>query len=80
MGLKADDAVILLSTDTIDGKLSADLVKWFLYTRNLCNEGLIRIEKIDGLQATDGARFGDVNFLVETIVAPMPWCYAATGI
>ena len=25
-------------------------------------------------------RLGDVNFLVETIVAPMPWCYAATGI
>ncbi len=57
MGLKADDEVILLSTDTIDGKLSSDLIKWFLYTRNLCNEGLIRIEKIDGLQATDGARF-----------------------
>lgn len=57
MGLGKNDTVILLSTDTIDGKLSAEIVKWYLSQNSLCDEQCIQIEVIEGLQAKDGQRF-----------------------
>ncbi len=65
MGFEKDDKIILLSTDTIDGKLSAEIVKWYL-SQNKCDERSITIEVVPGLQARDGQlflKFGLKNLL-----------------
>ncbi|MGB5156449.1 putative CRISPR-associated protein [Desulfobacterium sp. N47] len=57
MGLDKNDAVILISSDTIDGKLCAESVRDFLVENKLISEPSIKIKEIVGLQATDGSRF-----------------------
>jgi len=61
--LEKNDKVILLSTDTIYGKLSAEIVKWYLAENSLCDEQSISIEVVDGLQAKDGQRFRKTGLL-----------------
>lgn len=63
MGLEKNDKVILLSTDTIDGKLSAEIVKRYLSQNSLCDERSISIEVVDGLQAKDGQRFRKIGLI-----------------
>lgn len=55
MGMTADDCVVLIATDTVEGKLCAQLVAKLLDARQLCSK--VDIEVIDGLQARDGQRF-----------------------
>lgn len=55
MGLTEADRVVLLATETIDGKLCAELVQRLLRNRNLC--AAVEIKVIQGLQAQDGTRF-----------------------
>ena len=68
MGITTEDRVILITSDTIDGKLSAELVQTFLSERKICNE--IEIKVIKGLQAIDGRLFQQeglknlLNFLI----------------
>lgn len=57
MGIKYDDRVILISTDTIDGKLCAELVRDFLHEKRILNINQIEIKVISGLQALDGCKF-----------------------
>jgi|GEM_PF-1986335 len=57
MDLDRDDQIILVSSDTIDGRLCAECVRDFLIENDLCCKDLIQIKEINGLQATDGARF-----------------------
>lgn len=69
MGVQSDDRIILISSDTIDGKLCAEIVKDFLVKNTICRD--VDIEIISGLQAKDGKTFrGDglknlLNFLVK---------------
>ncbi len=68
MGITTEDRVILIASDTIDGKLSAELVQTFLTEREICHE--IEIKIIKGLQAIDGRLFQQeglknlLNFLI----------------
>lgn len=68
MGVAADDKVILIASDTVDGKLCAILVKDFLIRKAICLN--IDIKVIDGLQSKDGKSFQNIglknllNFLV----------------
>lgn len=55
MSINPDDRVVLIASDTIDGKLSAELVQIFLIERKICLE--IEIKVIEGLQATDATLF-----------------------
>jgi putative CRISPR-associated protein (TIGR02619 family) len=55
MGLSGADRVVLLATETIDGKLCAELVQRMLKTRKLCSS--VELKVIEGLQAQDGKRF-----------------------
>lgn len=57
MQLDKNDTVILISSDTVDGKLCAELVRSFLIERGICSDGSIQIKEIQGLQATDGTKF-----------------------
>lgn len=57
MGLDKNDTVILITSDTIDGKLCAESVRVFLVDHELCSESSLQIKEIAGLQATDGNRF-----------------------
>jgi len=54
MGIKPEDKAILISTDTIDGNLSAELIKEFLISKRISN---VQIKVINGLQACDGKLF-----------------------
>ncbi len=51
MKIHQNDRVILIASDTIDGKLSADLVQIFLREREICLD--IEVKVIKGLQAID---------------------------
>lgn len=68
MEVAPDDKVILLASDTVDGKLCAELVQAFLMAREICDK--IEIKTIPGLQAKDGKTFQKyglknlLNFLV----------------
>ncbi len=57
MGLKKEDEVILISSDTIDGKLCAESVKEFLIEHQLVSENSVKIKEITGLQSVDGKKF-----------------------
>ena len=57
MGVTSDDRLILIASDTVEGRLSAELVKEFLEERKISSKGQIEIKTIAGLQATDGAVF-----------------------
>lgn len=57
MGTDENDAVILISSDTIDGKLCAESVRDFLIEHKLYSGTSLQIKEIVGLQASDGARF-----------------------
>lgn len=57
MNVSRDDKIVLIATDTLDGQLCAEIVRDFLVERDLCPAGLISIENIAGLQATDGQKF-----------------------
>ncbi|MBU1055686.1 MAG: putative CRISPR-associated protein [Proteobacteria bacterium] len=57
MGLDKNDIIILISSDTIDGKLCAESVRDFLVENKLSSETSIKIKEIVGLQATDGLKF-----------------------
>lgn len=57
MGVQSDDRVILISSDTIDGKLSAELVKDFLHYSKVLASSQVEIKTISGLQALDGSNF-----------------------
>lgn len=57
MGLDKDDSVILISSDTIDGKLCAESVRDFLVEHKLISRPSVQIKEIVGLQAADGTRF-----------------------
>jgi putative CRISPR-associated protein (TIGR02619 family) len=57
MGITQADRVILIASDTVEGRLSAELVKEFLKERELSSKGQVEIKTIAGLQATDGAVF-----------------------
>ena len=57
MGINPEDKVILISTDTIDGKLSAELIKEFLVSKRISLDHNIQIKVINGLQARDGKLF-----------------------
>lgn len=57
MGLEKNDQVILITSDTIDGKLCGEAVKKFLITMGLSTEGSVQVKAIEGLQASDGVRF-----------------------
>ena len=68
MGVMSDDNIILIASDTVDGKLSAELVKGFLVKRSVCRNVDIKI--ISGLQAKNGKTFQNnglknlLNFLL----------------
>lgn len=65
MGVKLEDRVILIASDTVDCKLCAELVRSFLEEREICSDA--RIKLIKGLQAMDGDLFqreGLKNLLV----------------
>jgi len=68
MGITPADQVILIASDTVDGKLSAELVQTFLSEREICHE--VEIKVIRGLQAIDGRLFQQeglknlLNFLI----------------
>ncbi len=55
MGVRPEDRVILIASDTVDGKLCAQLVQSFLTEQEICTEVDIRV--IEGLQAIDGGLF-----------------------
>ena len=55
MGVKPEDRVVLIASDTVDGRLSAELVETFLAEREICTEVDIRV--VEGLQAIDGGLF-----------------------
>jgi putative CRISPR-associated protein (TIGR02619 family) len=55
MGMTADDDVVLIATETIEGNLCAQLVAKLLESKNLCAK--VDVEVINGLQARDGKRF-----------------------
>ncbi len=55
MGVKLDDRIILIASDTVDCKLCAELVQSFLTDREICSD--VRIKVIKGLQAIDGGLF-----------------------
>lgn len=57
MGVTSADRVILIASDTVDGRLCVELVKEFLEEREISSKGQIEIKTIAGLQATDGAVF-----------------------
>lgn len=57
MVVEYDDKVILISTDTIDGKLCAELVRDFLHEKKIIDRQQIEIKIIAGLQAIDGNKF-----------------------
>ncbi|OKY76860.1 MAG: hypothetical protein BM485_02010 [Desulfobulbaceae bacterium DB1] len=57
MNVSRDDKVELIATDTLDGRLCAEIVRDFLVERNICPAESVRIENIVGLQATDGLKF-----------------------
>lgn len=59
MGLSGDDRVVLISTETIEGKLCAELVARVLRDRKLCSS--VEVKVIDGLQAQDGRRFQQIG-------------------
>ena len=71
MKVKPDDKVILISTDTINGTLSAELVKDFLVSKNIVLDHNVKIKVIEGLQAYDGKRFSKygiknlISFLID---------------
>jgi putative CRISPR-associated protein (TIGR02619 family) len=55
MEINPNDRVILIASDTIDGKLSAELAQTFLTEREICLE--VEIKVIRGLQAIDASLF-----------------------
>lgn len=55
MGVSAEDRVVLIASDTVDGKLCAELVATFLRERAICSD--ITIKSMTGLQAKDGQLF-----------------------
>jgi putative CRISPR-associated protein (TIGR02619 family) len=57
MGLEKEDEVILISSNTIDGRLCAESVKEFLIDHQLISENSVKIKEIPGLQAADGKKF-----------------------
>lgn len=59
MGLTLDDRVVLIATETIEGKLCAELVAMLLKNRKLCID--VTVQVIEGLQAQDGRRFQQVG-------------------
>ncbi|MEI6206083.1 MAG: putative CRISPR-associated protein [Desulfuromonadales bacterium] len=59
MGLLLDDRVVLIATETIEGKLCAELVARVLREKKLCAN--VEVKIIEGLQAQDGRRFQQVG-------------------
>lgn len=59
MGMTIDDRVVLIATETIEGKLCAQLVAEILKKKYLCAE--VTVEIVEGLQARDGKRFSQVG-------------------
>ncbi|MDK9719452.1 MAG: putative CRISPR-associated protein [Trichlorobacter sp.] len=59
MGLKPTDRVVLIATETIEGKMCAELLRKVLLEKELCHD--VIVEVIDGLQAQDGKRFQQVG-------------------
>lgn len=59
MGLTPEDRVVLIATETIEGKLCAELVQKVLAERRMCSNAEVKI--IEGLQAQDGRRFQQVG-------------------
>lgn len=57
MGLQPDDGIILITTDTIDGKLCAEIIRDFLSDRKILPSNQVEIKPIIGLQASDGYKF-----------------------
>ena len=55
MGLSLEDRVVLIATETIEGKLCAELVARVLREKKLCAK--VDVKVIVGLQAQDGRRF-----------------------
>lgn len=55
MGVNHNDRVVLIASDTIDGKLCAELVQIFLIERKICLE--VEIKVIKGLQAINATLF-----------------------
>ena len=55
MEIRPDDRVILIASDTVDGKLCAELVRSFLLKKEICH--VVEIKTIPGLQAKDGKAF-----------------------
>ncbi len=59
MGLQPSDRVILISTETVEGKLCAELVRKVLIEKRLCHD--VTVQVIKGLQAQDGRLFQQVG-------------------
>lgn len=59
MGLRPQDRVILLATDTIEGKLCAQMVEKFLQLNGLCD--CVEVKIVKGLQAQNGELFRRVG-------------------
>lgn len=59
MGLSSQDRVVLIATETIEGKLCAQLVAKVLEIKGLCSN--VDVEVVEGLQARDGKRFSRVG-------------------
>lgn len=59
IGLSLDDQVILIATETIEGKLCAELVARVLHEKKLCANVVVKV--IEGLQAQDGRRFQQIG-------------------
>lgn len=59
MGLQPTDRVILIATETIDGRLCAELVRKVLIDKGWCHD--VTVQVITGLQAQDGRRFQQVG-------------------
>ncbi len=57
MHVQEDDSVIFIVSDTIEGKLCAEIVADLLVKHHFCKNGSVHIKEIAGLQATDGKRF-----------------------
>ena len=66
MGISPEDRVILLATETIEGRASAEIVREALLDGALCSSVTTKV--IEGLQAQDGIKFrliGVKNLIAE---------------
>lgn len=57
MGLVREDRVILITSDTLDGKICANAVRDFMIEQKMSLKDRLDIKPIEGLQAEDGKRF-----------------------